>query len=179
MQVVSARRAVALGDVKTHRKEAKALRDYNPRAGGMVDMHSDMKAILDKATPDLHGKTRKREIACRGRKAAASASMTVCNARFERLRALKSQFDSPYEALLQPFMHRNAPPTAVAAAAIAAQLRTVLPLLLLLPVLLQLINAVLPRLLYEPERVARWVHRFAQQHRRHCKHPLLPCRLWT
>ena len=117
MHVVGPRQAIALDDVKTQRKEAKALREYNPTVSAMVDVQSDMKEILDKAAPELPGKTRKRKLGGTGRKPGASASLALYNACLERLHALKSQFDSSYEPLLQLLMQSNAPPAAVAAAA--------------------------------------------------------------
>ena len=119
MQVVGPRQAIALDDVKTQRKEAKALREYNPTVSAMVDVQSDMKEILDKAAPELPAKTRKRKIGGTGRKAGASASLALYNACLERLHALKSQFDSSYEPLLQLLMQNNAPPAAAAVAAAA------------------------------------------------------------
>ena len=109
MQVVGPRQAIALDDEKTQRKEAKALREYNPTVSAMVDVQSDMKEILDKAAPELPGKTRKRKLGGTGRKAGASASLALYNACLERLHALKSQFDSSYEPLLQLLMQNNAP----------------------------------------------------------------------
>ena len=116
MHVVGPRQAIALDDVKTQRKEAKALRDYNPTVSAMVDVQSDMKDILDKAATDAHTKPRKRKIGVTGRKVGASTSLALYNACLERLHALKSQFDSSYEPLLQLLTQNNAPAVAPAAA---------------------------------------------------------------
>ena len=117
MHVVGPRQAIALDQVSTQQREAKAMRDYNPTVNAMVEAQSNIKDILEKATPDAPSKSRKRKAGVR-QKVGASTSLSLYNACMERLHALKSQFDSSYEPLLQLMMEHNVAQTPVADGAV-------------------------------------------------------------
>jgi len=121
MRVVGPRQAIALDEVKTQQRDAKAMRDYNPTINAMVEAQSNMKDILKDATSELPSKSRKRKAGGGRHKIGASTSMSLYNACIERLHALKSQFDSSYQPLLQLLMDNNVAQPAAAVAAIAAQ----------------------------------------------------------
>jgi hypothetical protein len=132
MHVIGPRQAVALDEVSTQQREAKAMRDYNPTVNAMVEAQDNIKDILENASTDSPSKSRKRKAGGVRRKAGASTSLSLYNACFERLQALKTQFDSSYQPLLQLLMEHNvgqapaaggapaAPPAAAAPAAPAA-----------------------------------------------------------
>ena len=118
MHVIGPRQAVALDEVSTQQREAKAMRDYNPTVNAMVEAQDNIKDILENATSEP-SKSRKRKAGGR-HKAGASTSLSLYNACFERLRALKTQFDSSYEPLLQLLMDHNVTQAAPAAPAVPA-----------------------------------------------------------
>jgi hypothetical protein len=88
----------------------------------MVEAQSNIKEILKDATSELPSKSRKRKAGGGKQKTGASTSLSLYNACIERLHALKSQFDSSYQPLLQLLMDNNVAqvPGVVAAAAAAA-----------------------------------------------------------
>ena len=105
MKVLGPRQAVELQTIDTQRKQAKAMRDYNPTINAMAEAQAQMGSIINTAEqsaaaePTVAGK-RKRKTAPRPTMA-ASSSLALYNACLERLRALKSQFDHTYDPLLQ------------------------------------------------------------------------------
>jgi hypothetical protein len=119
MHVIGPRQAIALDEVSTQQREAKAIRDYNPTVNAMVEAQDNIKDILESATSES-SKSRKRKAGGKP-KAGASTSLSLYNACFERLQALKSQFDSSYEPLLQLLMDHNVTQAPVAGGAPAAQ----------------------------------------------------------
>jgi hypothetical protein len=118
MHVVGPRQAIALDEISTQQRDAKAMRDYNPTVNAMVEAQSNIKDILEKATSDTPSKSRKRKAGGKP-KVGASTSLSLYNACMERLHALKSQFDSSYEPLLQLMMEHNVAQTPVADGAVA------------------------------------------------------------
>jgi hypothetical protein len=120
MHVVGPRQAIALDEVSTQQREAKAMRDYNPKVNAMVEAQSNIRDILEKATSDTPSKSRKRKAGGGKAKVGASTSLSLYNACIERLHALKSQFDSSYEPLLQLMMDNNVTQAPVAVGAAAA-----------------------------------------------------------
>jgi hypothetical protein len=118
MHVIGPRQAIALDEVSTQQREAKAMRDYNPTVNAMVEAQTNIKDILENA-PTEPSNPRKRKAGGR-RKAGASTSLSLYNACMERLQALKSQFDSSYEPLLQLLMNHNVAKAPVADGAAAA-----------------------------------------------------------
>mgnify|MGYP003423197420 CR=1 FL=1 len=117
MHVIGSRQAVALDEVSTQQRGAKAMRDYNPTVNAMVEAQDNIKDILENATSEP-SKSRKRKAGGR-HKAGASTSLSLYNACFERLQALKSQFDSSYQPLLQLLMEHNVARAPVADGAVA------------------------------------------------------------
>jgi hypothetical protein len=118
MHVIGPRQAIALDEVSTQQREAKAMRDYNPTVNAMVEAQDNIKDILQNATIEP-SKSRKRKAGGKP-KAGASTSLSLYNACIERLHALKSQFDSSYQPLLQLLMDNNVVQAPVAADAVPA-----------------------------------------------------------
>ena len=118
MRVLGARQAIALDDIAAQHTQATAMRDYNPTLNAMAESKAEMRDILDSAID--HPTTMKRARGNSKRRKPppiASASVALHNACLERLRALKSQFDTSYEPLLQLFAQHATVAATVAPAA--------------------------------------------------------------
>ena len=59
---VGPRHAIALDDIRTQSREAKALRDYNAAVSAMANVQSDIKDILDTAAADASFETKKTKL---------------------------------------------------------------------------------------------------------------------
>ena len=107
MKVLGARQAVELETIDTQRKQAKAMRDYNPTINAMAEANAEMGSIIKTAEQAAAAAAQPAGVGKRKRKTAprpiiaASSSVALYNACLERLRALKSQFDHTYDPLLQ------------------------------------------------------------------------------
>jgi hypothetical protein len=106
VKVVGPRQAIALDEVDMQHKQASAMRDYNPTLNAMATTQNEMRSILHNATqnspaPEALAKKRKKAVAQGTPRRTATANIALYNACLERLHALKSQFDTSYEPLLQ------------------------------------------------------------------------------
>ena len=122
-------RTLAAKEIKAQHAYAQAARDYNPTLNAMADTQAEMCQVLDSYTsiPATSNNGRSKAVKLHNRIKGgidASASLAVYNACLGRLHALRSQFDSSYEPLLQLFMQNVVPAhadgAAVAPAAAAA-----------------------------------------------------------
>jgi hypothetical protein len=98
--VLGPRQALAIRDIDEQHKQAKALRDYNPTLNAMADVQAEMRSVLNNAAQQQAQSTTKK----RKRNGNATAQLAHYNACLERLQALKSQFDTSYDPLLQLLM---------------------------------------------------------------------------
>jgi len=127
MRVIGPRQAVALDDVVMQHTKANAMRDYNPTLNAMAQSQTEMHDILEHAPNAVEStqslpKRKKRVrkgITQQGPLYSASSSVALHNACLERLRALKSQFDTSYEPLLQLLVANNTPAAAPAPPVVA------------------------------------------------------------
>jgi hypothetical protein len=132
VRVIGPRQAVALEQLDAQHKKATALRDYNPTLNAMVDAQAEMQNVLHDDVKQhtvmapKNKKPRKRPVAKRPAVKQpgldATTKVALHNAALDRLKALKSQFDSSYEPLLQLLMQNM---NGIAGAAAAAQANTV------------------------------------------------------